>query len=107
MLTELMLLRVDPGDRADLWLLRGSVLTAVDEVLGQLDLERSERSSEAWFTRHGVPRLSDTWSGTGQSGRPGDARPRGWLTRNPASANPSRTSERPAVTPDAPPPERP
>ena len=83
-LTELMLLRVDPGDRADLWLLQGSVLAAVDEVLGQLDLERSERSSEAWFTRHGVPLLTDTWRGAGQSGRPRAGRRRGWLTRNPA-----------------------
>jgi hypothetical protein len=50
-LTELMLLSVDPREHADLWMLQGSVLAAVDRVLVQLDLEHTERSTEAWLAR--------------------------------------------------------
>ncbi len=47
-LTELIfldvdLLRSDPEQRVDLWLLQGSVLAAVDHVVQQLDLERPEQ----------------------------------------------------------------
>ena len=50
-LTELILLDVDPRQQTDLWMLQGSVLAAVEQVLQQLDLEQSERSSEAWLDR--------------------------------------------------------
>ena len=50
-LTELVLLDVDPRQQADLWMLQSSVLAAVEQVLQQLDLEQSERSSEAWLDR--------------------------------------------------------
>jgi hypothetical protein len=50
-LTELILLDVDPRQQRDLWMLQSSVLAAVDQVLQQLDLEQSERSSEAWLDR--------------------------------------------------------
>lgn len=38
-LTELVLLDVDPRRNTDLWLVQGSMLSAVDQILGQLDLE--------------------------------------------------------------------
>lgn len=41
-LTELMILQVDPRGRPDLWMLQGSVLAAVEQVLYQLDIERAE-----------------------------------------------------------------
>jgi uncharacterized membrane protein YccC len=53
-LTELILLNVDPREQADLWMLHSSVLAAVEQVLQQLDLEQSERSTEARLDR---PRL--------------------------------------------------
>jgi len=56
-LTELVLLDVDPREQKDLWLLQGSVLAAVEQVLLQLDLEQQERSSEAWLDRQRLPTL--------------------------------------------------
>ena len=50
-LTELVLLDVDPRQQTDLWMLQGSVLAAVEQILLQLDLEQRERSSEAWLNR--------------------------------------------------------
>jgi Aromatic acid exporter family member 1 len=44
-LTELMLIDVDPRERADLWVLQGSVLAAVDQVLSQLDGVPNDRPS--------------------------------------------------------------
>ncbi len=40
-LSELMVLEVDPRQDANLWMLQGSVLAAVDQVLNQLDLTRT------------------------------------------------------------------
>lgn len=40
-LTELMTLDVNPRQRSDLWLLQGSVLSAADRVLTNLDLEHA------------------------------------------------------------------
>ena len=54
-LTELVLLDVDPRSQTDLWMLQGSVLTAIEQVLQQLDLELSERTREAWLDRHPLP----------------------------------------------------
>ncbi|WP_460931787.1 FUSC family protein [Phycicoccus ginsengisoli] len=45
-LTELLTSR--PEGRLELWLLRGSVLAAVEQVLVQLDLERRARLRAAW-----------------------------------------------------------
>ena len=39
MLTELVLLDVDPRRDPGLWLVQGSMLSAVDQVLTQLDLD--------------------------------------------------------------------
>jgi len=36
-------------------MLQGSVLTAIEQVLQQLDLEQSERSRDAWLDRHPLP----------------------------------------------------
>ena len=56
-LAELMTLELDPRERTDLWMLQGSVLTAIDEVLRQLDYERPEPSTPPWLTRYGLPAL--------------------------------------------------
>jgi len=56
-LAELMTLEFDPRERTDLWMLQGSVLTAIDEVLRQLDYERPEPSTPPWLTRYGLPTL--------------------------------------------------
>jgi hypothetical protein len=53
-LTELMLLDVDARDGSDLWMLQGSVLAAVDQILAQLDLERDEGTATPWFDRSGL-----------------------------------------------------
>ncbi len=53
-LTELVLLDVDPRQQTELWMLQGSVLAAVEEVLRQLDLGDVERRSASWWPRqHG------------------------------------------------------
>ena len=51
-LTELVLLDVDPREQTDLWMLQGSVLAAVEQVLLQLDLEQGERRSAPWLNRY-------------------------------------------------------
>jgi hypothetical protein len=45
-LTELLMSR--PSSDAGLWLLRGSILAAVEQVLVELDLERRFRQREEW-----------------------------------------------------------
>ncbi|GAA1837768.1 aromatic acid exporter family protein [Microlunatus capsulatus] len=54
-LTELVLLDVDPRQQTGLWMLQGSVLAAVEEVLRQLDLEHIERRGAAWLQRRQGP----------------------------------------------------
>ena len=54
-LTELVLLDVDPRERTGLWMLQGSVLAAVEQVLLQLDLEQQDRRRAAWLERSGLP----------------------------------------------------
>jgi hypothetical protein len=56
-LTELVLLDVDPRLKTELWMLQGSVLAAVEHILLQLDLEPTERSSAPWLNRYRVPAL--------------------------------------------------
>ncbi|GAA4726249.1 aromatic acid exporter family protein [Pedococcus ginsenosidimutans] len=79
-LTELLTSR--PEGRLELWLLRGSVLAAVEQVLVQLDLERRARLRTAWqrpapiaavapLVRDALPRArgrrTGTWSGAPDS----------------------------------------
>ena len=59
--TEQMLIDVDPRVQTDLWMLQGSVLAAVENILRQLDLEHTERRSEAWLTRRAMPLIPQTW----------------------------------------------
>ncbi len=49
--TDLMLIDVDPRQRPDLWMLQGSVLASVDHILRQLDIEDAARRTEAWLHR--------------------------------------------------------
>ncbi len=56
-LTELTLLDVDPRGQIELWLLHGSVLSAVEQVIAQLDVEHAERSTEPWLDRRALPVL--------------------------------------------------
>jgi hypothetical protein len=60
-LTELMMLDVQPRQHADLRLLHGSVLSAVDQILSNLDLEHTIGSTDPWLTRHGLPTLPELW----------------------------------------------
>jgi hypothetical protein len=48
-LTELLISR--PSDDTGLWLLRGSILAAVEQVLVEVDLERRARQREEWQRR--------------------------------------------------------
>ncbi len=57
-LTELMLIDADPRERPDLWMLRSSVLGAVEQVLKQLDVERVAGSTEARLPPRWVPALA-------------------------------------------------
>ena len=56
-LTELVLLDVDPRRHADLWLVQGSMLSAVDQVLTQLDLEREPPTTDVGPRWTGLPAL--------------------------------------------------
>ena len=60
-LAELMTLEVNPRERQDLWLLQGSMLAAVDQILRQLDWELPEASTQPWLSRYGLPVLPDAW----------------------------------------------
>ena len=60
-LTELLLLDVDPLENANLWMVRASVLAAVEQLLVQLDLERVEAPSEPWLSRR-IPLLPSSHS---------------------------------------------
>jgi uncharacterized membrane protein YgaE (UPF0421/DUF939 family) len=46
-LTELALLDIDPRMHTDLWMVQGTVLAAVEQILRQLDLEYADPSMEA------------------------------------------------------------
>jgi hypothetical protein len=46
-LTELALLDIDPRQHTDLWMVQGTVLTAVEQILRQLDLEYADQGIEA------------------------------------------------------------
>jgi hypothetical protein len=64
-LTELTLLAVDARQRPDLWMLQGSVLAAVDQILSQLDLERE----------------GSEWTGAGRGASDGEEQLAGLLAR--------------------------
>ena len=68
--TELMLIDVDPRRQTDLWMLQGSVLAAVDHVLRQLDLERGEWRTEAWLARRAAPLIPQTWQAARRAREP-------------------------------------
>ncbi|WP_459282654.1 FUSC family protein [Arthrobacter sp. TMN-37] len=78
-LTELMLLDVDPREQRELWMLQGSVLAAIDHAVSQLDLEHSERSTKPWLSRIEIPAAGVGWL-------PGVGR------RSPRRRSPDRTS---------------
>lgn len=59
--TELLLIDVDPRVETDLWMLHGSVLAAVEHMLRQLDLEHAERRREAWLSLRGAPMIPRAW----------------------------------------------
>jgi hypothetical protein len=56
-MTELTLLDVDPRGQTELWLLHGSVLAAIEQVVAQLDVEHAERRTEPWLDRRALPVL--------------------------------------------------
>ncbi|MFD1715465.1 aromatic acid exporter family protein [Amnibacterium flavum] len=68
-LTELTLLDVDPRGRSDLWMLHGSVLTALEHLVAQLDVEQDQRSSEPWLGSRALPSLRSSVFGGWLRGR--------------------------------------
>jgi uncharacterized membrane protein YccC len=56
-MTELALIDVDPRGQTELWLLHGSVLAAIEQVIAQLDVEHAERRTEPWLGRRALPVL--------------------------------------------------
>lgn len=60
-LTELMLLDVDPREQTELWMLQGSVLAAINHAVAQLDIENTERSTKAWLSRFEIPNPGIAW----------------------------------------------
>ncbi|GAA3553220.1 aromatic acid exporter family protein [Microlunatus spumicola] len=56
-LTELVLLDVDTRRHADLWLVQGTMLSAVDQVLTQLDLDREPPTTDVGPRWRGLPAL--------------------------------------------------
>ena len=45
------------------------MLAAVDQILRQLDWERTDHPTQSWLTRYGLPLLSDNWLPIGRTGR--------------------------------------
>ncbi len=99
-LTELVLLDVDPRRQTPLWMLQGSVLAAVEQILQQLDsspdaLQRraapDQVATAAWLTRYRAEDSPDT-SGTGRRG----GRRRLRLLKRRRSALPVEPGEPPA-----------
>lgn len=84
MLTELVLLDVDPREQTGLWMLQGSVLAAVEQVLLQLDLEQGERRSAPWLNRYRTSREAEREPDRPRSGQV-RGRPRRWRRRKPAA----------------------
>lgn len=74
-LTELVLLDVDPQEDPEVWMLQGSVLAAVNEILRQLDLELAVESSDAWVSRHSLTLLPKSWRPVSRRRSDGSWRP--------------------------------
>jgi hypothetical protein len=66
MLTDLILVDVEARPGSDTWMLQGSVLAAVDQILQQLDLEHPEQAAPAWSRRPGLERMPRSVLETGQ-----------------------------------------
>lgn len=66
MLTDLILVDIEARPGSDTWMLQGSVLAAVDQVLQQLDLEHPEQTAPAWSRRPSLERMPRTVAETGQ-----------------------------------------
>ncbi len=65
-LTELVLLDVDPRRNPSLWLVQGSMLSAVDQILTQLDLGLVLEPDEPGLRWTGLPGLTRGWWTPGQ-----------------------------------------
>lgn len=62
--TELVM--IDPMTDADSWMMQGSMLAAIDQIVRQLDLEHPEQATAAWNVRPGLDWTPRTWIQTGQ-----------------------------------------
>jgi len=80
-LTELVLLDVNPREQTDLWMLQGSVLAAVEEVLLQLDLEQGDRRGAPWLDRYRPVRAAQRQPEPARPGQPGGASRAPWGSR--------------------------
>ncbi|NYJ73600.1 FUSC family protein [Allobranchiibius huperziae] len=62
--TELVM--IDPMTDTDSWMMQGSMLAAIDQIVRQLDLEHPEQATAAWNVRPGLEWAPRTWVQTGQ-----------------------------------------
>ncbi|MBO1753572.1 aromatic acid exporter family protein [Allobranchiibius sp. CTAmp26] len=62
--TELVM--IDPMTDTDSWMMQGSMLAAIDQIVRQLDLEHPEQATAAWNVRPGIDWTPRTWIQTGQ-----------------------------------------
>lgn len=66
MLADLILINVDARPDSDLWMLQGSMLAAIEQLLRQLDLEQPEQATAAWNPRPSLERVPRTLAQTRQ-----------------------------------------
>jgi hypothetical protein len=66
MLTDLILVDVDARPGSDTWMLQGSLLAAIDQIIQQLDLEHPEQTAPAWSQRPSLERVPRTVAQTRQ-----------------------------------------
>jgi uncharacterized membrane protein YccC len=66
MLTDLILVDVEARPGSDTWMLQGSLLAAIDQILQQLDLEHPEQTAPAWSRRPSLERVPRTVAQTRQ-----------------------------------------
>ncbi|HET8594837.1 MAG TPA: aromatic acid exporter family protein [Intrasporangium sp.] len=66
MLTDLILVDVEARPGSDTWMLQGSLLAAIDQIIQQLDLEHPEQTAPAWSQRPSIERVPRTVAQTRQ-----------------------------------------
>ena len=60
------LVMIAPMTDTESWMMQGSMLAAIDQIVRQLDLEHPEQATAAWNVRPGLDWAPRTWIQTGQ-----------------------------------------